>query len=100
MRRGDEVSEQVLSRPGRYQVLAETLEVKEVVVGDGEGRRRYTLCYNAQEAGRQRGHRAQLLEQLRPNLSRSRRVAATATASGCARYARALACGRYLKLDG
>jgi hypothetical protein len=37
----------VITRPGRYQV------VKEVLVGDGERRRRYVVCYNPQEAERQ-----------------------------------------------
>ena len=39
MRRGDEVTEHVLSRPGRYHTVAENLEVKEVILGDGERRR-------------------------------------------------------------
>ena len=50
---GGEVAEQVLSRPGRYQTVAENLRVKEVVVGDGERRRRYVLCHNPQEEMRQ-----------------------------------------------
>jgi hypothetical protein len=36
MRRGFEVTEELLSRPGRYRTVAEILEVKEVIVGDGE----------------------------------------------------------------
>ena len=71
MRRGDEVTEQVIGRPGRYQVLAENLQVKEVVVGEGERRRRYALCYNPQEALRQKAHRAQILEQLEAELQTS-----------------------------
>ena len=35
MRRGDEITEEVLSRPGRYRTVAENLEVKEVIVGEG-----------------------------------------------------------------
>ena len=35
MRRGDEVTEAVLLRPGRYRKIADNLEVKEVVVGGG-----------------------------------------------------------------
>jgi hypothetical protein len=33
MRRGDEVTETVLTWPGRYRKVAENLEVKEVIVG-------------------------------------------------------------------
>lgn len=35
MRAGDEVTAQVLTRPGRYQQVADNLEVTEVVVGEG-----------------------------------------------------------------
>ena len=61
---GNEVSEEVLARPGRYRVVAPNLEVKEVVVGDGERRRRYVVCFNGEEATRQAAHRAQILADL------------------------------------
>src|ERR671914_2278343 len=54
---GGEVDQAVLSRPGRYQEVAENLRVKEVVVGEGERRRRYIVCHNPQEEARQRAHR-------------------------------------------
>jgi len=66
--RGGEVSETVLRRPGRYRKVAESLEVKEVVVGDGERRRRYAVCYNPEEARRQRHHREQVLHELSAEL--------------------------------
>jgi len=50
VRPGSEVAESVLARPGRYQTLAENLQVKEVAVGQGERARRYAVCFNAQEA--------------------------------------------------
>ena len=62
--RGGEVANAVVTRPGRYQKVADNLEVKEVTVGDGERRRRYVVCYNPQEAERQRHHRQQLLDEL------------------------------------
>jgi hypothetical protein len=46
MRRGDEVTREVLARPGRYHAVAQNLRVKEVVVGDGERRRRYIVCHH------------------------------------------------------
>jgi len=64
MRRGDEVTHEVITRPGRFQKVAENLEVKEVVLGEGERRRRYVLCYNPHEAERQRAHRAEVLKEL------------------------------------
>ena len=65
MRRGDEVTEAVLGRPGRYREVADNLKVKEVVVGDGERRRRYAVCYNPLEARRQKQHRERLIEETR-----------------------------------
>jgi hypothetical protein len=62
--RGGEVAHEVLSRPGRYQEVAENLQVKEVIVGDGERRRRYVVCYNPQEAERQARHREEVLTEL------------------------------------
>jgi len=75
MRRGDEVTQEVLSRPGRYKTVAENLQVKEVTVGEGERRRRYVLCYNPQEAERQRSHRAELIKELEAELASLREAA-------------------------
>jgi hypothetical protein len=68
MRRGDEVTEEVLSRPGRYRQVADNLQVKEVVVGEGE-RRRYAVCFNPQEARRQRAHRDALVKEVEAELA-------------------------------
>src|SRR4029453_11427564 len=51
-----EVQQEVLSRAGRFRKVNEHLEVKEVVVGEGERRRRYIVCRNLVEAVRQRQH--------------------------------------------
>ncbi|MGB2901927.1 MAG: IS1634 family transposase [Candidatus Dechloromonas phosphoritropha] len=96
MRRGDEVTEEVLSRPGRYRTVAENLQVKEVIVGDGERRRRYAVCFNPLEAKRQKAHREELLNELAAELaslsdlakaSHTKRVCALRTS---ARYGRLL----------
>ena len=65
---GGEVDKSVVSRPGRYHTVAQNLRVKEVVVGDGERRRRYVVCHNPQEAERQRKHREQVLAELEAEL--------------------------------
>src|SRR6266571_1059578 len=96
MRRGDEVTEAVLGRPGRYRQVAQNLEVKEVVIGQGERRRRYAVCFNPQEAQRQKAHREELLKELEAELAsvsnpgdgHSKRVCALRSSS---RY------GRFLK---
>ena len=61
---GNEGAAEVLSRPGRYHPLAPNLAVKEVVIGDGERRRRYVVCFNGEEGQRQRTHREQILAEL------------------------------------
>ena len=66
--RGGEIAEAVLTRPGRYQTVAENLRVKEVVIGEGERRRRYVVCHNPQEEARQRKHREQVLKELEAEL--------------------------------
>jgi hypothetical protein len=74
MRRGDEVTRDVLRRPGRYKTVAENLRVKEVVVGEGERRRRYVVCHNPHEAQRQRAHRQQVLAELAAELGSLREL--------------------------
>jgi transposase len=65
-----EIKQDVLSKRGRYTVFKDNLHAKEVVVGDGERRNRYILCYNPKEAERQGRHRAQLIELLEGELNR------------------------------
>ncbi len=69
MRRGDEVTEAVLTRPGRYRLVTANLRVKEVVVGEGERRRRYAVCFNPEEAKRQKAHRDELVKELEAELA-------------------------------
>ena len=45
-----EIRDEVLSHPGRYADITPTLRAKEVVLGEGEHRRRYVLCLNEEEA--------------------------------------------------
>src|SRR6202453_4209538 len=69
MRRVRDIEDEVLSRPGRYKQVTDNLQVKEVWVGDGERRTRYVLCLNPQEAERERTRRAQLLVELKAELT-------------------------------
>lgn len=39
-RRGKENTVKALSQPGRFQTVRDNLEVKEIVVGDGQARER------------------------------------------------------------
>ena len=98
MRRLRDVDEAVLTRRGRYRKVADNLQVKEVVVGDGERRKRYVLCLNPEEAERQRRHRDEVLASLRAELALLAARDADHPRAACAlltsrRY------GRYLSTD-
>jgi IS4 transposase len=61
--------EDVLSRPGRYKIVADNLQVKEVWVGEGVRRRRYVVCFNPLEAERQKKHREEGLRELEAEMT-------------------------------
>ena len=65
-----EIKRDVLSKRGRYTVIKDNLQAKEVIIGDGEMRKRYILCFNPKEAERQRKHRAKVIEILEKELAR------------------------------
>ena len=72
LRAGDEVTTEVLARAGRYHEVAGNLRVKEVIVGDGERRRRYVVCHNPLEEQRQSEHRKKLVGALEAELANMR----------------------------
>jgi len=98
MRRGDEVTREVLQRPGRYQSVADNLRVKEVVVGEGERRRRYIVCYNPQEEKRQRAHRQELLRELEAELASLHEVRGEGHTKRVCELRASRRYGRYLRL--
>ena len=98
MRRGDEVTREVLQRPGRYQRVADNLRVKEVVVGDGERRRRYIVCHNPQAEKRQRAHRQELLRELEAELASLHEVRGEGHTKRVCELRASRRYGRYLRL--
>src|SRR5215475_348571 len=98
MRRGDEVTREVLQRPGRYQSVAANLRVKEVVVGEGERRRRYVVCHNPDEAKRQRAHRQQVLRDFEAELAALREVRGESHSKRVCQLRTSRRYGRYLRL--
>jgi Transposase DDE domain len=64
-----EIRDEVLSHPGRYADITPSLRAKEVVLGQGERRRRYILCLNEEEATKQRWRRAEILKVLEAELA-------------------------------
>jgi hypothetical protein len=98
MRRGDEVTTEVLQRPGRFQNVSENLRVKEVVVGEGERRRRYVVCHNPQEEKRQRTHRRQVLRELEAELASLKEVRGESHSKRVCQLRASRRYGRYVRL--
>jgi hypothetical protein len=90
-----EVKDEVLSRPGRYAEITANLRAKEVIVGEGERRRRYILCLNAEEAAREQRHRNEILDLLQLELDR---LASDHPKAAC-RLVASKRFGPYLSLD-
>lgn len=61
---------EALSFQGRYQKVRENLEVKEIVVGDGERRRRFVLVYNPEQAKKDRATREKTLKRIEETILR------------------------------
>ena len=57
MRSGEVDVEEALARPGRYQTVRDNLHVKQVVVGEGENRKRFVVVMNPAQAERDRERR-------------------------------------------
>ena len=55
---------EALSFQGRRQKVRENLEVKEIVVGDGERRRRFVLVYNPEQAKKDQATREKTLKRI------------------------------------
>jgi hypothetical protein len=68
LRSGKADVEAALSRAGRYTQVRDNLRVKEVVIGDGEARRRFILVNNPAQAERDRRKRERILARLQNTL--------------------------------
>lgn len=98
MRSGKDETEAALSRAGRYRTLRANLRAKEIVVGDGERRRRYVLVQNPEEARRDKARREAVLAELKEQLQGLRDVWGDEhTKKVCALVAHPVY-GRYLRL--
>jgi hypothetical protein len=93
---------QVLARQGRYQQVRDNLRVKEVRLGEGDATRRFVLCHNPEQAGRDRHQRQQQLDAAQAELERIatlRAKAGQAKAAGRGRGRRAAAGEDHLKAE-
>ena len=64
LRDNQEAHNLALSFKGRYHKVRDNLEVKEIVVGDGERRRRFVLVFNPEQAEKDKATREKTLERI------------------------------------
>ncbi len=68
LRDNQEVHKEVLAKRGRYLKIRENLEIKEVVIGGGERRRRFILVHNPEEAKKDKATREKILARIERTL--------------------------------
>jgi hypothetical protein len=99
MRAGKSPAEKALSHPGRFKAVRDNLEVKEIIIGNGEARTRYILVRNPKETARDKAKRDETLEKLKLELARIGELdGAPHTKAVCNLIAHP-AYGRYMKTD-
>lgn len=69
LRDNQHVHREVLSKRGRYLKIRENLEIKEVIIGAGERRRRFILVHNPEEAKKDEATREKILARIEKTLS-------------------------------
>lgn len=70
LRDNQEVHKEVLAKRGRFQKIKENLEIKEVIIGNGERRRRFILVYNPEEAKKDKATRERTLMKIEKSLAK------------------------------
>ncbi|WXJ87075.1 IS1634 family transposase ISDha15 [Moorella humiferrea] len=99
MRSGKETVEEALTRPGRYKTVKDNLEVKEVIVGDGEKRVRYILVRNPKEAEKDKLEQEKILTRLKEELKAIGDLKGEPHTKACCQLIAHPTYGRYLKTD-
>lgn len=69
LRDNQEAHKEALSFKGRYKKVRENLEVKEIVVGNGERRRRFVLVFNPEQAKKDQATRERTLQRIEEELA-------------------------------
>jgi hypothetical protein len=98
MRSGKKDTVQALSTKGRYQKVRENLEVKEIIVGNGEARKRFVLVRNPRQAEKDKEQRAKILRVLQEELRELNKDKSQPHNKACCRLVSHPTYGRYLKV--
>ncbi len=98
MQAGKPMVEEALSRAGRYQTVTHNVEVKELVVGDGEARKRYILVRNPEQQKKDEHEREGLIERIQAELDAIKTLDKSEHSKAVCRLVSHPTYGRYLKL--
>ena len=88
---------EALSCPGRYQKVRENLEVKEIVAGEGERRRRFVLVFNPDEAKKDKATRDKTLKKIEETIQALGDPSGTAHKKSVCALLSHRAMGRYIR---
>lgn len=88
---------EALSSPGRYQDVKENLKVKEVIIGEGERRRRFVIVSNPEEAKRDKVVRERTLKRIEEALKEIGKKKGKAHKKAVCELLSHRTMGRYLK---
>jgi len=99
MTAGKPIVEKALAHPGRFKSVRDNLEVKEVIIGDGEARVRYVLVRNPSEARRDAVRREKHLLKLKAELVKLKELDGCAHSKAHCRLNSHITYKKYLKMD-
>jgi len=97
LRSGTAEAKLALKRQGRYHVVAENIEVKEVIVGEGEGRQRFVVARNPREAERDRDRRERTIARLEEQLAKLEQIRGEAHKKAACKLRAHKSMGRYVR---
>ncbi len=99
MRAGKDVVEEALAKAGRFQTVTHNVEVKEIIVGDGEARKRFVLVRNPQQQKKDQKQREETVERIKAELAAIEQLDKSQHAKAVCRLVSHQTLGRYLKRD-
>jgi len=97
LRSGTAEARLALKRQGRYHVVADNVEVKQVIVGDGQARQRFVVTRNPREADRDRQRREQTIQRLEAKLAELDQTRGKAHEKAACKLRAHRSMGRYLR---
>ncbi len=99
MRAGKDMVEEALAKAGRFQTVTHNVEVKEIIVGDGEARKRFVLVRNPQQQKKDQKQREDTVERIKAELKAIEGLDKSKHAKAVCRLISHQTLGRFLKRD-